>query len=261
MTQETFAGLTAEEWTAIGTVATALIALGAAIFALLQVHELRRTREEQARPFVVVDIQPGKAWSNLLDLIVENIGTTAAHNVKIMFDPPLLQTKDDGYPIGESVLLTEGVAMLPPGRRIRAFFDASHERSKSDLPMRYDVTVALEDARGRRQPDQRYVIDLRYLYGLTEVREYGLHDAAKSMREIEKAVRKWADASGRLRVWVRDEDRRDLNDHIEHELTGHYPSLGRSRPSDLHMAMGRNVLLRTVLRWWRERRRSSSGGA
>lgn len=253
--QDTFAGLTEGEWTAVGTVATALIALGAAIFALLQVRELRRTREEQARPFVVVDIQPGKAWSNLLDLIVENIGTTVAHNVQITFEPPLLQSKDDGYPIGESVLLTEGVAMLPPGRRIRAFFDVSHERSKSDLPMRYDVTVTLRDARGRKQPDQRYVIDLRYLYGLTEIREYGLHDAAKSIREIEKRVQKWADVTGRLRVWVRDEDQKDLEDRIEHELTGHYPSLGRSRPSDLLMTMGRYVLFRIAFRWWRERRR------
>lgn len=61
-----FAALTAEEWTALGTVVTAVVAVLAAGFAALQVWELRRTREDQTRPFVIVDIQPGPAWANLL---------------------------------------------------------------------------------------------------------------------------------------------------------------------------------------------------
>ncbi len=134
------AALTAEDWTAIGTGVTAAVAVLAAGFAALQVREVRRTREDQTRPFVIVDIQPGPAWSNLLDLVVENIGSTAARDVQISFDPPLRQSKDDGYPIAESALIREGIRMLPPGRRIRVFFDASHHRIKTDLPMRYDVT-------------------------------------------------------------------------------------------------------------------------
>ena len=51
------AASTAEVWTAIGTVVTATVAVFAAGFAALQVWELRRTREDQARPFVIVDNQ------------------------------------------------------------------------------------------------------------------------------------------------------------------------------------------------------------
>lgn len=250
--------LTAEDWTAIGTVVTAAVAVLAAGFAALQVRELRRTREDQTRPFVIVDIQPGPAWSNLLDLVVENIGSTAARDVQISFDPPLQQSKDDGYPIGESALISEGIRMLPPGRRIRAFFDASHDRIKTDLPMRYDVTVRLKDARGRAQPDQNYTIDMGYMYGTTQVQEYGLHDAAKAISEIQKTVKKWADIHGRLKVWVRDEDRYRLDERVEHDLTGHPPSLGRQSPSEVTMALGRNVFVRTAvrrLRAWRDGRK------
>lgn len=86
--------------------------------------------------------------------------------------------------------------MLPPGRKIRAFFDTSHERINTDLPMRYDVTVRLRDARGRKQPDQQYTIDMGYMYGTTQIREYGLHDAAKAISEIQKSVKKWSDIHG-----------------------------------------------------------------
>lgn len=58
--------MTPAEWTALGTIVTALVAVAAAIFAFMQVREIRRTREEQVRPFVVVDIQPSRVWANLL---------------------------------------------------------------------------------------------------------------------------------------------------------------------------------------------------
>jgi hypothetical protein len=254
--------LSANEWTAVGTVVTAAVALFAAAFAALQVWELRRTREDQTRPFVVVDIQPGAAWSNLLDLVIENIGTTAARDVRITFDPPLKQSHDDGNPISESALLKDGIRMLPPGRRIKAFFDPSHDRVKTDLPMRHDVTVQLNDARGRRQPDQHYTIDMAYMYGTTEIREYGLHDAAKAITEIQKSVKKWSDIHGRLKVWVRDEDRRLEYERTEYDLTGHPPTLGRAAPSDLVMTFGRNILVRAAVRrvrQWRSARRGQNG--
>lgn len=244
--------LTAEEWTAVGSVVTAAVAVLAAAFAALQVLELRRTREDQTRPFVIVDIQPGAAWANLLDLVVENIGSTAARDVHISFDPPLEQSKDDGYPIADSALIRNGIQMLPPGRRIRAFFDASHDRVNSELPMQYDVTVRLKDARGRSQPDQNYTIDMGYMYGTTQIQEYGIHDAAKAITEIQKTVKKWADIHGRLKVWVRDEDRYRLDERVEHDLTGERPRLGRHSPSEVTMALGRNVFVRTAIRRFRE---------
>ena len=85
-------GLTPEEWAAIGalgTVATAAVALVAARFAFAQVKEARRLREERSRPFVVVDVQPSSDWSNLLNLVVENVGATVAYDVAMTFDPPI----------------------------------------------------------------------------------------------------------------------------------------------------------------------------
>lgn len=69
-----FLSLDASEWTAVGTIATAVVALVAAGFAFAQVREARRTREDQIRPFVVVDLQPNRAWGNALNLVVENVG-------------------------------------------------------------------------------------------------------------------------------------------------------------------------------------------
>jgi hypothetical protein len=154
----------AEQVTAGATAVAAAVALVAAIFAGWQVWELRRTRAEQARPFVVVDLQPSAVGSHVLNLVIENVGTTVAQDITFEFTPPLASTRP-GYAIGDSALLTEGIPMLPPRRRLGFLFDRTPDRKKSRLPLRYDVVVNLADARGRRQKPQRYVIDISHLYG------------------------------------------------------------------------------------------------
>ena len=252
-----FDGWTANDWTALGTCAYALIAGIAAVVVYFQVREARRTREDQARPFVIVDIQPSPVWWNIFNLVIENVGTTLARDVAISFTPELSTSQKD-YDLANSALIKEGIPSLPPRRRIQVLFDVSHERKKTDLPMRYEAEVSFKDARGRQQESLRYVIDLGYLYGLHRVEEYGLHHAAKALREINSTMQKWTGRQGRLDVWTRDEDRDNLEDQIEYAMTGHYPSMGRKGPPELALWAGRSVVVRELVRWLRERRKRNT---
>lgn len=193
---------------------TAGVAVVAGVVAYFQVREARRTREAQAQPFVVVDIEPGEVWDNAMQLVIENVGRTLATDVKIRFTPPLETTLDD-YDLTGSVLLREGIATMPPRRRVTALFDMSHDRIKADLPLRYDVQVHFKDARGWPQDALRYVVDLSYMSGLQNLRKYGMHDAAKALTEMQKSMKRWSDIRGRLKVWVRDEDARAEGERIE----------------------------------------------
>jgi len=240
----------AEDWSALGTCVTALVAVIAALFAWSQVREARRTREERSQPFVVVDIQPSRVWHNLLLLVVENIGTTLARDVLIGFQPALTTSLPDSHLPG-SALLREGIPSLPPRRRIEMLFDTSHDRLKAGLPLRHDVTVKFKDARGRAQEPLRYVIDLAFLYELEVVEEHNAHHAAEALEKVSDTLKSWS-TSGGVRVWLRDEDERSKWERVEEDLTGHRPSLGREPPSDLVMAVGRNVLVRTMVRRLRE---------
>lgn len=147
-----FAAWTAADWSALFGGVTALVAVIAMGFAARQVGEARRTREEQAQPFVVVDLEPSPVWSKIINLVVENVGATLAREVRLSFEPRLSSTHVTGeWALNDTVLLKEGVAAMPPGRRIVALFDLAHERYKSDLPMTYKVRVEFKDARGRPQ--------------------------------------------------------------------------------------------------------------
>ena len=108
-------------WAAWATVAIYIV-IG--LFAWRQVHEARKLREEQARPFVIVDFEPG--W--LVYLTVENVGRTMAKDVRIKFDKSLETTLERPHELDESPLFREPIPALPPGKKIRVLFDQFSER-------------------------------------------------------------------------------------------------------------------------------------
>src|SRR5687767_13370 len=80
---------TSSDWAGL----TFLVLLAAALVAWRQVNEARRLREDQARPFVVIDFD---AWGGTItELKIANLGTTLARNVRFEFTPPLSSTFDN----------------------------------------------------------------------------------------------------------------------------------------------------------------------
>jgi len=220
------------DWSALSGGVTALVAVVAAAFAFLQVRHAKLLREEQAQPFVVVDFESSPVWRNAIELVVQNIGKTVAKNVRVTFDPPLKSTEQQGgYELAKSVLLTQGVPTMPPGKRVSALFDFTHERKDSGLPMTYTATVEFTDSRGRRQETLSYILDLNVLYGLMKFTEYGVHDAAKALVEMQKTMGKWTAHSNGIRVHTLDEDARNFNDRWQKEKSGRHPSLANFTPA------------------------------
>jgi hypothetical protein len=243
------AALTPDQWTAIGTVVTAIVAVFAAFFAWRQVRLARALREDQAKPFVVVAFRPSPVWGNAINLVVENIGTTLARNVRLTFDRPLESVARTGD-INESKLFKEGIRVMPPGMRLATLFDLSHERVKSSLPMTYEAVVTYDREHGS-PVKMEYTLDMGLFFGLEHFTEYGMHEAAKSLREMNKTLKDWT-RSGRLKVSAYDEDYEDWADRWQYERAGKHPSLATrypaGRPAPTKFDRLREPLLKRV--WW-----------
>lgn len=244
---------TAASVAAFAQVATAVVAVAAVIFAWRQVTEARRTREAQAQPFVVVDIEPGRVWMNWLTLVVENVGKTLAKDVRITFNPSLTTTVKD-KDLTKSVLLLEGIAVLPPGRRIETLFDLSHDRLEQGLPMRYEVSVSFRDYRNRQQESLPYVIDLTYLYDLEPLGEKTMHDLVGEVIKLRGELEKFHRTHGLL-VRRPSDVRRSHNDsNWQYALTGKRHGLGRPSLSPGLGWPARVAFIREPWLWWRRRK-------
>ena len=195
---------------------TFLALLLAALIAWRQVREARRLREEQARPFVIIDFN---AWQTIVEVTITNAGATLARDVRFEFDQPFVSTHDGsaGREDGISGLsvFKNGISSLAPGKEIRLFFDQFPARVQADLPMTYDVSVSYRDGTGRMYSEPQ-VLDLQMYLGTGGITRYGLHDIHAQLKKIAQTLERWSDKNG-VKI-VTAEDRKRRAEEFEREL-------------------------------------------
>ncbi len=190
---------TITDWlTGVGSDATVAVAIVAAVIAVRAVRESKRLREDQARPFVAVTLEPSGASRHFLDLVVRNHGMTMARDVQFSFDKDLLSTIDGtGYPIANVKFLHDGIATLAPRVEYRVLFDsmpARHEanRGGADMPDSYTVTVQYKNRQGDPLPPEEYVLDSALSRSAPYAQEFKMHDLVKEVSKLREAVQESA---------------------------------------------------------------------
>jgi hypothetical protein len=207
------AGVHADQWAAAAAWLTALVAVGAAAVAFVQLGEARRLRVEQAAPYVVVTMEPSPAAQWVIDLVIRNLGATAATDVELAITPPIERAAGERG----AVLLPETIPVLVPGQEYRTLWDTAIARKDSGLPDRYEATVTFKDSHGKAAEPLRFVLDWSPLWLRDVVTVYTEHDAAKALREINKTLKESRErgASRGLAVFVRDGDAKDARTRAE----------------------------------------------
>lgn len=189
---------TEASWGAAAAWATVAVYLLLLLFAARQVGETRRLREQETRPYVVIQFQPGF----IIHFVIENMGRTVARNVRIIFDEWPVTTVD--YPPwsqdSESGLLREGIPFLAPGNEMRFIFDSFPDRTDAGLPLVYHATVTYESSDGKRRYSDPYTLDLSLYLGVLEVREKGLDEIATALQKMQKEMARWTDGYRGIKV-------------------------------------------------------------
>ncbi|MFI0451797.1 hypothetical protein [Actinomadura sp. 6N118] len=149
-----------------------------------QLELAEKIRKEQSEPYVVVDVEASYTARGFLILVIENIGTTVARNVRFDFDPPLRSARQFNLPVADAKILKDGIPMLPPKRRFELLFDFGPDRFESSLEMIYSVAVYADGPHGAVEP-MRQDIDISVLYGWHPVWSKGIHEGVETLREIQ----------------------------------------------------------------------------
>ena len=179
------------------------------LFAWRQLHEARKLREEQARPFVIVDFEPGF----LVYLTVENLGRTMARDVRIDFGKQLQTTLAGHSELDESPLFRQPIPTLPPGKKIRVLFDQFNDRTQAGLPLTYDVEVRYRGPTGGKYWKDTYRLDLGMYLG-SALPAKGIPELVSEVENIRKEMERWRGSGGRgLLAQPIDQRRRDKIDN------------------------------------------------
>ena len=195
-----------------------VVLLGAALVAWKQVKEARTLRLERNRPFVVVDFDLDESKGYLIFFEVANVGNSLARDVRIKIDPPLESAID--IEVGKLKMLNEGIATLPPGKKLRTFFDMSFRRNEDrpDLAMNHVATVEYTDEKRKRPFKDTYDLDLDQYMNMQFVTKRGLHDIYEQLEKIRKVFEKWGWGGGRGVVVMTPEEGRAESDRVVAEM-------------------------------------------
>lgn len=195
----------AEQWGAFGQVGALIIASIAGGLVWLQVRQGRQVREDQSRPYVVVDFE---FRGMLIMLTVSNIGSTPATDIQIHFDKPLA-SPTEGLNANRFAIFSEPIPMLAPGRKINVYFGKGPDFFPSDgegVALRYVVRVKYRPQehhrRGMRKQrqfeDPPLVLDLQP-FRYAAVDRDDLHQIYQNLKEIKQLMKSWSSGQ-RLRV-------------------------------------------------------------
>gem|GEM_PF-1863416 len=233
------------EWEAAGVWFTGLLTVGLLVYAATQLGESKRLRAEQTRPFVVVDLVP----DFLTIMVVKNVGSTVARNVRVCFDRRIETTLSSGANWQDSGLFQDGIKTLAPGRELRFNFDSIVQRVKSGLPLRYTATVIYDGPQLRRfrrtKPLQdEFVLDVSVFVGASPPRR-DVHDVVKAIEKLATEHSKWTDGSRGL--LVKAIDRRRLT--VIEERSYHFRKAKEAARID-----GVRAYIGYFIRLWQRRR-------
>lgn len=179
--------ITANKYVLYGTAfATVILAL----VTYNMVAEMRRSRIEQARPYIFVDFDIPYG-EQLIHIIVKNIGG-AAKNVKFKFNPELIDSR--GRNVSNGAIFKNGINFFPPNKEIKQLFDYAPDYFERDLPLKFDLTVTYSDFKtekgstdSEKQPfEETFTLDLSTFKDLQFVERKGLHEIAESMDKLAK---------------------------------------------------------------------------
>lgn len=205
MAVEALLGWEASTWSAAAAWLTALVAVVAVIVATNQLREAARLRSQQAQPYVVVQLRPSEAGDEFLELVVANLGATAARDVQIAIEPEPMRSEPTGP---EPVLYPTQIPTFVPGQTWATFWDVSIRRQEH-LPDLHVATVDFTDPL-RKHHRETFTLDWALERQRGAIRVRGQHHQAEAIRDMVKLMKGWNRNSGSsgLTVWTRDGDAR-----------------------------------------------------
>jgi hypothetical protein len=149
--------------------------------------ELKASRDQETAPYVVVFFEVSPR-TQIVYIVVKNIGKSIANNVRMDFHPPLKSSQDQ-IQFDELEIIRTGISSMPPNYEVRTVFDSLISYfGKSELPLLYTVRVSYAGGIQSVERVSQQTLDLRALKGIMVTSEKGLDDVARSLEKFASRV-------------------------------------------------------------------------
>jgi hypothetical protein len=185
----------ARDWSALAAVVTASIALLALVIASYHWHAVRTLHREESAPYVVASLEPDRADARIVHLVIRNLGTTVAHDVRVTVTPRPVRSLGVG---GGELPYPPELPSLAPGQEQRTFWDFGPWRyqQRDELDARHRVHVEYADSRGQPHGTDSWLDWAALRLGPGWVGRHPLDDLDRHIESVERSLRQIAGTIG-----------------------------------------------------------------
>ena len=185
---------------------SAVVAIATIVYAILTwrlVSETIKMRKVQTEPKISVTIQPSDAWINFVDMVIQNIGSGAAYDIKFRANPDFEYKK--GNFLSDFGFMRNGLEYLAPNQKLQFFLTIMTENFKEKIKTFFEITVTYHNSTGKTYEDI-YLIDFSHLDGLRNAGEPPMYKLAKNVENIQKDIHNLSTGFHEIKVIVRTKD-------------------------------------------------------
>jgi len=154
----------------------------------LTLQEMKENRDHEISHYVVAYFE---FENQMINLVVENVGKGLAKNVKIEFEPKLVNSinKDiNDIPINDIPFIKEGIASMPHKYKVKTFFDSSvGYYGGKKFPDKYKAKITYFGGLNKTKKTTEHILDIGSHYNLLVHENKGFNEVVKELHEISKA--------------------------------------------------------------------------
>lgn len=185
---------------ALSLVFSGVVAFATVVYAVLTrklVDETKKLREAQTEPLVFVTIQPREEWISFIDMVVQNIGSGPAYDVKFNVEQDFTYRENER--LSSLGLFRDGIGYMAPGQRIQFFLTSMIENFDEKVKSHPEITVMYTNS-GSRQDRRKYILDFGWMVGMRQLGTPPLTEIAKAIKDIQRDINFFSTGFKRLGV-------------------------------------------------------------
>lgn len=150
----------------------------------LTLLEMKETRDQEISPYVVAYFE---FENHDINLVIENVGKGLAKNVKIEFDPTLVNSMSESD-INDVAFIKEGIGSMPPKYKVKTFFDSSvGYYGNEKFPSKYNAKITYYGGLNETKRTTEHILDIGAHYKKLFSVKKGVNEVVKELERISSA--------------------------------------------------------------------------
>ncbi|WP_424353789.1 hypothetical protein [Methanobacterium sp. MBAC-LM] len=147
----------------------------------LTLQEMKETRDQEIAPYVVAYFE---FKNHDINLVIKNVGKGLAKNVKIEFDPKLVNSIPE-HDINDVAFIKEGIGSMPPKYKVETFFDSSiGYYGNEELPSKYNAKITYYGGLNETKRTTEHILDIGAYYNRLFSTKKGFNEVVKELERI-----------------------------------------------------------------------------